>query len=165
MKNEFTHVIDLRQVKPQGCEYKLNASKKQLESLAIRFKLPKIEYLRANLEMMPENKHDFTLMGEVEAKVTLTCGITLENFDKVIKGKFSEIFTTKKLNEDNLDFDMDDDIVTEVKDGMVDIAEVVAEQLSLLIPDFPRKEGVSFEFKDEEIQESNPFSVLKNLKK
>ena len=80
-------------------------------------------------------------------------------------------FDTKMTQADikELDFDLNDDVPDILDNGQIDLASIAMEQLALEIDDFPRKEGEVFSFKSEFDEEttlaSNPFAVLKKIKK
>jgi uncharacterized metal-binding protein YceD (DUF177 family) len=65
--------------------------------------------------------------------------------------------------------DFEADIPDIMENGQIDLAAVAMEQLALVLDDFPRKDGEVFvfrsEFDEETTKRSNPFAVLKNLKK
>lgn len=168
MKNEFTFEIEARQIKTVGTHYNLKAKESECQSLAKRFNLVGLKYLTAEVDVKAESKHDFIVSGSLKALIRQTCGISLEDFDKELKGDFEELFTTKKIEITEAEMDLDAEIPNEVVDGIIDIGEVVSEQLALLIPVFPKKDGMSFKFKDKMDKEEpieSPFSVLKTLKK
>ena len=59
--------------------------------------------------------------------------------------------------------------VAEVIGGKIDLAEIAMEQIALVLDDFPRKDGETFqftsEFDEETTKTTNPFAVLQKLKK
>ena len=62
-----------------------------------------------------------------------------------------------------------DEIPDIVTNGEINLADIVMEQIALVLDDFPRKEGEIFkfqtEFDEETTQAQNPSAVLAKLKK
>ena len=77
------------------------------------------------------------------------------------------MLTEKDLH--SMEFDFDDDVPDIVKEGKIDLAAIAMEQIAIVLDDFPRKEGETFQFASEFDEETtklaNPFSVLEKLKK
>jgi uncharacterized metal-binding protein YceD (DUF177 family) len=108
--------------------------------------------------------------GTWRARVTQTCGVTLEPFDTDLDGEFqiravpegSQALQTTEDHELELDLEADDppDMLTS---DQLDLGAYVVEDLSLAVDPFPRKPGAEFEAPDMG-GEISPFAVLAKLK-
>ncbi len=72
-------------------------------------------------------------------------------------------------SQKGLERSLDEDIPEIIIGGKLDLVDLAIEQLALVLNDYPRKPGENFEFTPSfDINEpikSNPFEVLKTLKK
>jgi uncharacterized metal-binding protein YceD (DUF177 family) len=110
------------------------------------------------------------IAGSWTARVTQTCGVSLEPFDTDLEGQLhiravpagSQALATSEDHEVELDPEADDppDVLTS---DAVDLGAYVVEDLSLAVDPFPRKPGVMFEPPVAEA-EISPFAVLAKLK-
>ncbi len=104
------------------------------------------------------------------ARVTQTCGVTLEPFESDLDGAFqiravpegSPALAASEDHEVELDPEADDppDVLTS---DQLDLGAYVVEDLSLAVDPFPRKPGAEFEAPDMGA-EISPFAVLAKLK-
>ena len=58
------------------------------------------------------------------------------------------------------------DVVTNAN---IDLCQIAIEQIALILDDYPRQDGETFnftsEFNDDDIKQENPFNILAKLKK
>jgi hypothetical protein len=107
--------------------------------------------------------------GRWRARVTQTCGVTLDPFDAALGGDFTvravpagSPNAPSEAPEVELDIDSDDppDILPGAE---VDVAAYVIEHLALELDPFPRKPDAVFEAPEAE-PEASPFAVLGRLR-
>ena len=172
MQNVFSYPLKLEDMSASTQKFKLMADTKQLEYITQIMKVPAVKsfYAEINVKLF-KKEHLVEVSGFVDSDVEQISVISLENFIKPYHSEFSLKFDTKMTPSDlkELDFEYDDDLLDILDNGQIDLASIAMEHLALVLDDFPRKEGEEFSFKsefDEETTEaSNPFSVLKKLKK
>lgn len=138
-------------------------------ALAEDFGIPGIPALTAQVTLVPGRKGSVHVTGHVDAVVTQTCVVTLEDFDAPVSEDIDLTFAPEdQLPEvrpgaeiDVTELDIPDPLV----DGTVDIGAVVAEFLALGLDPYPRKPGVAFEGPDEPSPEqASPFAALARLR-
>ena len=141
---------------PQG--YVLEASEKELISLAKRFDVEKIHYLKANITVYPNDI--VRVAGKIKALTRRQCVLSLESFDE----KMAEEFEVLYAESNNLPSDTDE-IIDVIDKGRIHLGDVVAEQYGLALNPFPKKPGVKNVFEDVEEQTQKPFADLKEMMK
>lgn len=141
---------------PQG--YVLEASEKELISLAKRFDVEKIHYLKVNLTVYPNDI--VRVVGKIKALTRRQCVLSLESFDE----KMTEDFEVLYAEGDNLPSDTDE-IIDVIDKGRIHLGDVVAEQYGLALNPFPKKPGVKNVFEDVSEQTQKPFADLKEMMK
>lgn len=103
------------------------------------------------------------------AEVTYTCGISLEPFDDALAGEFTAHLVpagSPHLPDPEAEVSVDPESPDppEAYEGdMVDVADLVAQHMSVEIDPFPRKPGAVFE-PPPEPAEPSPFAALAALK-
>ena len=113
------------------------------------------------------------IIGRWTARVTYTCGLTLEPFDADLEGDFavrvvpptSPLAEEPQAGEDGeVELDLEADDPPDVLEAdSFDLVVYLVEDLALSLEPFPRKPGAVFEPPPPENPES-PFAVLKRLK-
>jgi uncharacterized metal-binding protein YceD (DUF177 family) len=131
--------------------------------------LDQLQSLRADLRVSAW-LDGVEIAGHWSARVTQTCGVSLEPFDTDLEGQLqiravplgSQALATSEDHEVELDPEADDppDVLTS---DAVDLGAYVVEDLSLAVDPFPRKPGALFEPPVAEAEVS-PFAVLAKLK-
>lgn len=109
------------------------------------------------------------LNGRWSATVIQTCGLSLDDFDLDLRGRF----TVRCVPPDSsqalppqaeIEIDLDAEDPPDVLDGdMIDVGAYVVEHLALELDPFPRKPGAAFEAPPEPPIE-HPFAALTKLK-
>jgi uncharacterized metal-binding protein YceD (DUF177 family) len=113
-------------------------------ALAGELGLAKLPKLRFEGRLHPEGRGDWRLEGELGATVVQPCAVTLEPVTTRI-----DVPVTRRYLADwqepapGTEIEMPEDDTAEPAPEVVDLAAVMAEALSLAIPDFPRAEGAA----------------------
>lgn len=181
--NELSRPCNLEKVKKVGSQFKIEASARECESLAERFSIPKVVFLHADClikKQAQKQKGDFLLKVHMEAEVIQHCVMTLNALPESIDEEFIIIFQisaegdSKKTDESEVEFYIDDDDVEVISDFNIDVGAYVAEYLSLSMNPYPRQNKVSEQeigykvIREEDVSikpnKKNPFAVLKDLK-
>lgn len=176
--SEFSHVVEVDRIGPQGLQMQLEADQAARAALARRLRIVSIQSLKADLTLVPEAQAGhFRLTGRLEAEVDQSCVVSLEP----VRQKVTEVFLrrfgpetearpTAELGEDEAEWlDPDaDDPPDPVIGGQIDLGDVVAEELALGLDPYPRKPGVevpdSYSQAAEEGNKISPFAALAKLK-
>ena len=153
-------------------------------ALAKRLDIVALNDLQAQLQMNRTSPHIIHVKGQLQAKVTQNCVITLEPVETDIKDEFeawysdqSEAISFKKAQREAqtkkelLELPMleEEEDPEPVINGQIDLGDLVTQYLSLSIPAYPTKEGLSYSVQVEEPKEKgknpmklNPFAALKD---
>jgi len=160
---EFTRLLPLGLVGPEGREEVLEAAPAEREALARRFGIPAIGSLRAKLRLVPERDGTVVARGTLSASVTQTCVVTLEPVEQQVEEEVALRFLPAGREPDEGPEEIDE---IEAVGGVADLGEAVAEQLSLALDPYPRAPGAALP----EIGEGNgsaegPFAGLAALRR
>ncbi len=172
MQNLFSYPLIIDELTPSEKKYHLKANDKQLIYISEIIKVIDTKSFEADIFVKPDKKnHRIDVWGKVKAEIEQMSVISLENFVKPYETEFSLFYDTT-LNEEDLhsmEFEFDDEVPDVVIGGKIDLAEIAMEQIALVLDDFPRKDGETFnfesEFDEETTKAANPFAVLQKLKK
>ncbi|TCK28241.1 uncharacterized protein DUF177 involved in 23S rRNA accumulation [Ancylobacter aquaticus] len=138
-------------------------------ALAEDLGIPSIPSLTAQVILTPGRGNTVHVTGHVDAVVTQTCVVTLENFDTRVSEDIDLKFApAEKIPEirpgaeiDVSELDLPDPII----DGTIDAGAVAAEFLALGLDPYPRKPDAHFEGPDEPgPEEVSPFGALAKLR-
>lgn len=173
MQNLFSYPLKLEDMSAAVQNYRLRAQKDELAYITELMKVPAVLGFEADINVrLRKKEHLVDVWGTVAAQVEQTSVISLENFVRDYKTEFELKFDTKMTEKEAhelMEEDFEADIPDIMENGQIDLAAVAMEQLALVLDDFPRKDGEVFvfrsEFDEETTERSNPFAVLKNLKK
>ncbi|GER00712.1 DNA-binding protein [Iodidimonas gelatinilytica] len=173
--SDFTKIVTLRDVENGPVSIRLEADAHARSDLAQRFDLIAIDHLSGQVEAqkIPDG---IRLEGVVTAQVTQKCAISLDPVESHIEDRFAIRFLDAPLpmEADEMVVDVDEEDVDILTQGAVDVAEILAQTVSLALDPFPRAPGVDLppiikteaQVKaDAEAQEKadNPFADLKKL--
>jgi uncharacterized metal-binding protein YceD (DUF177 family) len=162
MLPEFHRPLALARIPPEGREERLEARPAECAALAARFGIPAIDRLSATLRLRPEPGGAFLAEGRLSAEVVQSCVVTLDPVrQSVEEGIALRILPADAEPSD--DPEGPDEI--EAADGVVDLGEAVAEQLSLALDPYPRAPGAALPAAEGEGAEpSGPFAALAALR-
>lgn len=174
MQNLFTYPIQLNNISATQKFYKLNPTAEECKAIAKILQVESVSNLVAEIKLQYDKKTTFVhIEGFVSADMEQISVISLEKFSKHYETSFSEIYTTdtnyeKKRNREE-ELDWQEDIPEVVYNNCLDLADVVIEQLALIMDYNPRKDGEQFkfisEFDEETTNKQNPFAVLQKIAK
>ncbi|MDY0873093.1 YceD family protein [Dongia rigui] len=140
----FSRQIEAASVSPRATERQLEAGPAERTALAEVLELQAIDRLVATLHLRRLASGLVEVTGDLESEVVQTCVITLEPVPAQIREHFRLTFGDAEpepaLSEIDIHFD-DSDPPEPIVDGKIDLGALVAEQLSLALDPYPRKEG------------------------
>ena len=100
--------------------------------------------------------------------MTQQCVVTLEPVENDIEEHFLLRYTTDPVfaQSDEIVVDVEEEDTPEPVEGeALDLGEALVQQLALALDPYPRKPGAELEWREGGEEETNPFAVLKQLKK
>jgi len=167
---EFSHRIDPRRLPSGGERYAIHANAEERAALGRRFALCALDRLEAKVTLTPMTGGFYRLAAEFEADLVQTCTVTLDPIPARIAEAFSLTYGPIADSGDSgeIVLDGDSEPVEPFEDGMIDIGEAVAQQLSLALDPFPRAPGAAIENEadlSDRQQRESPFAALARLRK
>lgn len=173
----FSYLLEADRVPEEGLDLTISASSVERQALADFDKIPAIGRLDAEFHIARRADGSFNVSGEVRARVTQTCVVSLEPFESEIVEAIDVDFATPSEAEqarpkagqraeadlESLDLDKDDP-PDPIIDGKIDLGALASEFLALGLDPYPRKPGTEFKLA-EEAEEDNPspFEILKKI--
>lgn len=169
--DEFTwkFKVTLSDLPPGGAEFELAPDEAVREALAQRAGVLAVPRLVARLHVRPEGKSGAVVDGTLKATVRQICVVSLEPFDNQIEEPISLRFAPAEALDTDASQVIEiggEDPPEPLLDGKLDMAEVVAEFLTLSVDPYPRRPGVEFVTPGEgdADEKSSAFSALETLK-
>jgi uncharacterized metal-binding protein YceD (DUF177 family) len=186
-EQEWSHFFDIEDLENGFAKVSIEASEEELHDMARRLNVMSLQSAKADLTLKKEQGgHVIHVTGHFEIKVTQNCVVTLEDFETVmsepVEGWFADkesavSFAAAKREKEITTSRREIEMLEEVEDpediinGVIDLGELVTQHISLALPAYPHKQGVEYEFGDENIQigegsplRKNPFEALKDWK-
>jgi uncharacterized metal-binding protein YceD (DUF177 family) len=158
---EFSRVVRVEPLPRAGLEQTIEANAQERAALARLNNLPDIAELKATLRIA-KWRRGVKVEGDLHAKVTQTCVVSLEPFEAEIDEPVEVRFLPEEdggVGPESLDEDAPDALI----DGKVDLGAIASEFLTLALDPYPRKPGVAFEPPPAEDDPTSPFERLRAL--
>jgi len=173
-----SRVVEVQDVTDAGMDVLIEAGTEERAALAAQDGLIKIDSLEAAFHLVYAGGGRINVSGEVKAKITQTCVITLEPFDTEIVEPVDIDFLPpealdKWLSERALLKDRpgaaedEADAPDEIVNGTIDLGALAAEFLVLALDPYPKKPGAEFKDTgtDPQDKDASPFAALQNWNK
>ncbi|HEY1736070.1 MAG TPA: DUF177 domain-containing protein [Methylovirgula sp.] len=173
----FSHPVLVAEVPEGGLDVSLSADADTLRSLADADELQDIASLDAEFHVARRPGERFNVSGEMRARVTQICVVSLEPFESEIVEPIDVDFAPPDeaaelaakwdaaAAQDAAHIDPGEDPPDPIVNGQIDLGALAIEFLALGLDPYPRKPGVTFEPPPAgESAPETPFSVLKQLK-
>jgi len=172
--SEFSRTVTLEDLAEGPRSYTLDPDKAVRAALAERFDLLALEGLVATVTARLEGR-GIEVSGRFEASVVQRCVVTLDPVPARLEDAFTVVFLPEMVGAEDEPIDVTSETDYEPLAGdSVDVAEVVAQSLSLALEPYPRAahagERGEASMRDprepdpEDDEERNPFAVLKKLR-
>ena len=169
---EFSHKLAVDEV-GGGVLVRLEASPDEREALAKRYGILSLDCLSAELRIKPWRNCGLHVTGILEAKAQQACVVSLEPVETDIHEPVSIFLLPpgesdiSQTGEVEIDPDSDNEL-GHLENETADLGELVAEQLAIALPAYPRKEGVSADYIEPagagdhaNSGQDSPFAILK----
>jgi uncharacterized metal-binding protein YceD (DUF177 family) len=175
----FSRQIEVSQAEDKALRVKIEATDAECAALASQDDLPAISNLTAKFEVTTAGRGIFMVKGEVHARVTQICVVTLDPFETDVVQPVELSFASPqdveraeaayaKRHEEDPDAEDIPEPPDPIINGRIDLGAVAAEQLVLGLDPYPRKPGAAFPSELAqvgEIAEVSPFAALAKLRK
>ena len=175
--------LPVSDVPARGLDVTLVAAERLRAQLAAANGLARIASAEARLHVSRRGREGLHVTGEVRARVTLTCVVSLEQFDSDISEPVDVDFEPSPDQRPEregrsaarsrrappspapeVEVGMDDlDAPDPIVDGRIDLGALAQEFLTLGIDPYPRKPGVAFTEPAEPPAKESPFAKLATL--
>ena len=174
----FSRPFEVAQAEGEPRSLSIEATEAERAALAAAMELRAIASLKAELTVSEAGRGRFNVTGEVRAKLTQTCVVTLEPFESELKEPveigFAPLEEVERAENAYAARREDDPTGLEmpeppdaIENGRIDLGWVAAEFLALALDPYPRKPGVEFESPQPEAEpdeKASPFAALAKLK-
>jgi uncharacterized metal-binding protein YceD (DUF177 family) len=161
MSVEFPYPVTLAHVPAGGQSLLLIAEAGQRTALAKRFELLDLLSLTGELELRPAPEGRVQVTGRLVAEVDQACVVTLEP----VRARIEEPVAWRLLPDGMEPSDGDDDPDDiPAENGVVDLGEALAQQLSLALNPYPRAPGAELPAEATDGSAHGPFAALAKLK-
>jgi len=183
-EQEWSHFFDVSDIETDGTNITIEPSDEERDDMARRLDVISIKDVSADLKI--QNESSVHVKGIFKATITQECSVTVEPFDteisEEVEGWFADknstvSFAAAKREKEASIARGEIEMLEEHEDpepiieGVIDLGELVTQHISLSIPPYPRKEGASYEFGDDNAKldeksplRKNPFEALKDWK-
>ncbi|MCP5365087.1 MAG: hypothetical protein H6905_07675 [Hyphomicrobiales bacterium] len=146
---EFSRVFVVGDLPASGRDFAIEATAGEREALAVRLGLNSLDSLTAEGRIKPDNRgRDVSVDGHLSADIREMCVVTLDVFathiTAEVRGHFSadvdDEWTTAPGQDGKRSADGEtEDFVEPLRNGVIDVGEVVVQYLSLALSPYPRK--------------------------
>ncbi len=161
MSAEFSHRLPLAHVPAAGQRLRLEAGPAEREALARRFELLSLHSLAADLHLKPGDGGGILVKGELTAELDQACGITLVPIRQSVCEPVAWRLLPEGMEPSDGEDDPDD---IETEQGVADLGEALAQQLSLALDPYPRAPGATMPGSPDDDATHSPFAKLLRLK-
>ncbi len=171
--------VTLRMVTTNGHRVKFEADAETREKIADLFDLIVLDSFVAKATLVPWRRDGVQLDGEIIARLSQACIVSLEPVSDQIEQSFrlrlvregSKLARQLTTLDEEAPVTLDDDDIPDPFSGeTIEVGAIFLEQLALALNPYPRVEGKEFADSafaetDQPAQRENPFAALEALKK
>lgn len=161
MTPEFSRRLTLAQVPAAGRDLRLEAAAEEREALARRLGLLALHALSADLRLVPDEEGAIHVTGRLAAELEQECGITLVPVPQSVAEEVAWRLLPEGVEPSDGEDEPDD---IESEQGVADLGEALAQQLSLAIDPYPRAPGAELPEGLGDQGAHGPFASLLKLK-
>jgi hypothetical protein len=191
-RSAFLRPLAIKDVPPEGLDLTISATEAERQAIAAQDGLQGLAKLEGSLHVAPSHGGGLAVTGEMRARITQICVVTLDPFDseivEPIEVKFAPVSAPQGLAAPDrlavtasrrrrrgaapdeplapvVEFEGEDP-PDPIIDGRIDLGALVAEFLALGLDPYPRKPGVEFEAAPvaAPAPAESPFAELERLK-
>lgn len=171
----FCYAVNVTDIPEAGLDLSISADPEALHALAAADGLENIARLDAEFHLTRKAVDRVNVSGEVRAKITQICVVSLEPFESELVEPIDVDFAPPEVaaaiaareaaHGEGSAHELGEEPPDPIIDGQIDLGALAAEFLALGLDPYPRKPGVIFEApSQEEGKAETPFSALRKLK-
>lgn len=158
MTQEFTRKLAIERIGPAGYDLTVEANAAELSGLATRLHLPEVNALTCRFRVRPAQNGTFIAEGWLDAMVTQTCVVSLDDFPALVSDHFVVCLVPAGSESNDIDPESIDEIP--YRNGEIDLGDAAAEQLALALDPWPRKPDASLPTAETD-EPTSPFAALR----
>jgi len=171
----FSHPVSVAERETELSQ-SLDANQPQRDSMAALYGLHAIDQLRGEVILTPGGGGRWLLEGQFSAVYKPICSVTLAPFRQKMSDHFVRHYETEAFEETDSDteteFELPEDDSLDpdpIIDGIIDIADALAEEFAVRLDPYPRAPGADFSAEISEngveiAEKASPFAKLAILK-
>jgi uncharacterized metal-binding protein YceD (DUF177 family) len=163
-KPEFCRLVPLARLGSGSFRQEIEATADERRSLAERFALLALDSLTATIELRRQGDGTVLLIATLEAAFEQSCVVSLDPVPGSLCDKFSLIYAPTGENEGEVELALQEASFEPLEGDAIDIGEAVAQELSLLLPQFPRLPEAAIDIASPSEAPENPFDALTRLR-
>lgn len=137
------NILPIEEVGEKAQQFEIKLDAKECDAVADRIGVIKLSDIAAELSAVQKHEQ-IKVSGKVSYHVVQECVVTLEDVANDISSEFEVLFTEEEqeLTDDTL---ATEEMAEQIVDGRIDLTELVIQQVSLSLPDYPRADSAKFE--------------------
>lgn len=135
----------------------------EIAALMARFNFVAIDNCHANLSIRKVARDCWDVNGRLTANVVQSCVVTGEPIAESVDFLIEERYVREPEDADAVEVNLDG--VEPLKNGAIDIGEMVSQSLALAVTAWPRADGAEEGYQLGEMVDEHPFAGLSVLKK
>ncbi len=155
----FSRPVRVVPLPKDGLEQNIEANENERAALAKLNNLPAISKLSARFRITKQRR-GVRVEGELSARLTQTCVVSLEPFEAEIAEPIDVNFAPSSAAKPDSAVAEDEDAPDEIVEGRIDLGALAGEFLTLSLDPYPRKPGVAFEPPPLAEEEDSAFAPL-----
>ena len=138
MTPEVHRLVALDRVGPHGASVVVEANAAELAAVAARLGVPAVQAVRCAFKMRRVGGV-IEAEGELSARLTQVCVVSLDEFDGAVEDRFTIHFVPAGTEDEEPDPDAPDQVPFE--GSAIDLGDAAVEQLALALDPYPRRPG------------------------
>lgn len=138
MTPEVHRLVALDRVGPHGASVVVEANAAELAAVAARLGVPAVQAVRCAFKMRRVGGV-IEAEGELSARLTQVCVVSLDEFDGAVEDRFTIHFVPAGTEDEEPDPDAPDQVPFE--GSSIDLGDAAVEQLALALDPYPRRPG------------------------
>jgi uncharacterized metal-binding protein YceD (DUF177 family) len=160
--SEMERPVAIDRIGTAGLDMVVEARPEELAAIAARLMVPAVSRLRCTFKLKRLEESVIEAAGALEAEVTQTCVVSLDEFPQSVTEDFVVRFVPEGAESDDDDPDSPDELPYPA--GAIDLGEAAIQQLALALDPYPRKPGVP-DPAEEPDETPHPFAALAALRR
>jgi uncharacterized metal-binding protein YceD (DUF177 family) len=161
---EFSRPVRLDRLGSEPFRQRIEATPEEREKLSERLDLLSLDRLTAVVDLYRQSGDVIRLEASFEAEFVQSCVYTLEPVSGAVSDGFSLVFGLPKEEPEELSWGRDEAVFEPLPEDAIDIAEAVAQELSLALPIFPRHPDASLDADLTEVSSESSFPLSARLR-